>query len=93
MPAGLIMAKYGQFADAHKAASAMPAFKDVLDDQEILAALTYLKASWPIGLRVLQAMGNPGRAGMPREADRGDWKFPPNCWPRALRVNQTRDRT
>jgi mono/diheme cytochrome c family protein len=74
------MTKYGQFADApDKAASAMPAFKDVLDDQEILAVIAYIKASWPIGLRVLQAMGNPGRAGMPREADRGDWKFPPNC--------------
>jgi S-disulfanyl-L-cysteine oxidoreductase SoxD len=72
--------KYGKFAGAPaQAVSAMPGFKDALDDHEILAAIAFIKARWPTGLRVLQAMRNPGRAGMPPGADRGDWTFPPNC--------------
>ena len=72
--------KYGKFADApDQTASSMPAFKNVLDDQEILAVSAFIKASWPTGFRVLQATRNPGQAGMPPGADRTGWTLPPNC--------------
>jgi hypothetical protein len=57
----------------------MPAFKDLLTDQEILAIIAFIKRGWPIGLRASQAMLNPGYAGMPPEASRVAWKFPPTC--------------
>jgi mono/diheme cytochrome c family protein len=74
------MTKYGT-ADpaAPDAESAMPAFKDQLSDREILAVIAFLKARWPLGLRVSQALLNPGYAGMPADADRVEWRLPPTC--------------
>ena len=74
------MTKYGRFsADASTGLSAMPGFKGVLSDRNILAALAFIKARWPIGLRASQAMLNPGLAGMPAGAGEVEWSLPPNC--------------
>jgi len=72
--------KYGRFAaEAADHVSAMPAFAAILDDHQILAAVAFVKARWPLGLRVSQAMLNPGFAGMPVDADDVEWRLPPNC--------------
>jgi mono/diheme cytochrome c family protein len=72
--------KYGRFPDAAAtSASSMPAFKDILGDDDILAVIAYIKARWPVGLRVLQAARNPGQAGMPAIAGGANWTFPPDC--------------
>ncbi|MGA7259378.1 MAG: cytochrome c [Stellaceae bacterium] len=72
------MIKYGRFPSTPVgAASFMPAFRDVLDGREIIAATAFIKARWPTALRVSQAMLNPGRAGMPQRADQTEWRFPP----------------
>jgi S-disulfanyl-L-cysteine oxidoreductase SoxD len=86
------MTKYGRFASAPpRHMSYMPAFSDELSDHDILAAIAFIKARWPLGLRVAQAMLNPGHAGMPPEADKVDWKFPPAC-KSVLRQANTPDR-
>jgi len=59
--------------------SYMPAYADNLSDDQILAVLAYIKATWPLGLRVSQALLNPGYAGMPRNADTVEWRLPPTC--------------
>ena len=64
---------------AANAVSYMPAFKGVLDDREILAVIAFIKARWPIGLRIAQAMLNPGFVGMPKHSDNADWRLPPSC--------------
>jgi len=72
--------KFGHFAaEPISPAPAMPAFATILDDRQILAALAFIKARWPLGLRVSQAMLNPGFAGMPPDANDADWRLPPNC--------------
>jgi hypothetical protein len=72
--------KYGKPAKTPPAAvSFMPAFQDALNDRQILAIIAFIKARWPVGLRILQAMRNPGFAGMPANADAADWQLPPNC--------------
>jgi mono/diheme cytochrome c family protein len=72
--------KYGRFAaEPADPAPAMPAFATILDDDQILAALAFIKARWPLGLRVSQAMLNPGFAGMPTDANNVEWRLPPNC--------------
>jgi len=80
------MTKYGRFdttpADAR---SFMPAFKDVLSDADILAVIAFIKRRWPLGLRVSQAMLNPGQAGMPAEASHVAWKLPPTCMATVVR--------
>jgi hypothetical protein len=43
------------------------------------SALAFIKARWPLGLRVSQAMLNPGFAGMPADANHLEWRLPPNC--------------
>lgn len=74
------MTKYGRFPTApSRGASSMPAFEGVLADQEILAIIAFIKARWPLGLRIAQAMLNPGFAGMPAGADDSAWRLPPNC--------------
>ena len=72
------MVKLGRFDEAAPA-TAMPAFRDRLKDGEILAVIAFIKASWPVGLRVAQAMLNPGSAGLPAQAAQADWQFPPTC--------------
>ena len=72
--------KYGRFAaEPADPIPAMPAFAAILDDHQILAALAFIKARWPLGLRVSQAMLNPGLAGMPTDANDVEWRLPPNC--------------
>jgi cytochrome c5 len=72
--------KYGRFpSEPADVAPAMPAFAAILDDHMILAALAFIKARWPLGLRVAQAMLNPGFVGMPAGADDVEWRLPPNC--------------
>ena len=74
------MTKYGRFASApSRYVSYMPAFRDELSDQQILAVLAFIKARWPLGLRVAQAMLNPGHSGMPPDAAEAAWTFPPIC--------------
>ena len=74
------MTKEGTFAAMPPiAGSFMPAFKDALNDHQILAIVALIKARWPIGLRILHAMRNPGFAGMPANANNRGWDLPPNC--------------
>jgi mono/diheme cytochrome c family protein len=72
------MVKLGRFDEAGPA-TAMPAFQHRLNDSDILAVIAFIKASWPVGLRVVQAMRNPGSAGLPVQAAQADWQFPPTC--------------
>ena len=72
--------KFGRFAvEPADPVPAMPAFAAILDDQQVLAVLAFIKARWPLGLRVSQAMLNPGFAGMPTDANDVEWRLPPNC--------------
>jgi hypothetical protein len=67
----------------------MPAFRDSLSSEQITAVIAYIKASWPIGLRVSQAMLNPGKAGMPAHAEDVEWTLPPTCTISAQRWRAT----
>lgn len=60
--------------------SSMPEFGRRLPQADILAVVAFIKARWPIAMRVSQAALNPGGAGRPLHAD-GDWRFPPDCPP------------
>ena len=62
---------------AGDAPSRMPAFATSLSDGDITAVLAFIKARWPVAMRVTQSTLNPGSdrsAGEP-----GDWRFPPDC--------------
>ena len=59
--------------------SGMPAFGQRLTDRDIVAALAYIKAHWPVALRVVQAALNPHQAGAPRNTAGTDWRFPLIC--------------
>jgi mono/diheme cytochrome c family protein len=65
----------------------MPAFSGVLAQSDILAVLAFIKARWPISLRVAQAVLNPGGDGSPRKLP-PDWHFPPVCMPGGVSSNQ-----
>jgi hypothetical protein len=72
--------KYGRFESTPpERVSFMPAFKNRLTDDQILAIIAFIKRGWPIGLRASQATLNPGYPGMPPEASRVAWKSPPTC--------------
>lgn len=74
------MTKYGHFSGTPPGVrSYMPAFGGSLGDAQILAVIAFIKARWPLGLRVSQALLNPGYAGMPADAQAADWTFPPTC--------------
>jgi protein SCO1 len=74
------MTRNGRFASSDSTApSYMPAFRDFLTDREMTATLAFIKATWPLGLRISQAMLNPGHRGMPAHAAETDWTLPPNC--------------
>jgi len=63
-----------------RAPSYMPAFHEFLANEQIVAVIAYIKASWPVGLRISQALLNPGNAGMPAlSATDADWTLPPTC--------------
>ena len=76
-----VMTKEGRFpTTAATATSYMPAFRDSLADDQIIAAIAFIKANWSIGLRISQAQLNPGNAGIPVAAlDNDDWTLPPTC--------------
>ncbi len=72
--------RYGRFTTADPTIPTyMPAFDGVLDDEQILEVTAFIKARWPLGLRISQALLNPGYAGMPAHAQNEDWTFPPTC--------------
>jgi hypothetical protein len=74
------MPKYGRYAGAPRGkVSYMQAFTGILADREILAVIAFVKTRRPNGLRVAQAMLNPGFAGMPAGANTTRWRLPPNC--------------
>jgi mono/diheme cytochrome c family protein len=61
------------------APSFMPAFRKALTNQQIISTIAFIKATWPIGLRISQAMLNPGNRGMPVHATEVEWTLPPTC--------------
>ena len=69
--------------------SYMPAFRGLLTNQQIIATLAFIKATWPIGLRISQAMLNPGNRGMPAHAANVEWTLPPTCTISAQRWRTT----
>jgi mono/diheme cytochrome c family protein len=74
------MIKFGRFATTPATVkSYMPAYAQNLSDDQVLATIAYIKATWPLGLRVSQALLNPDYAGMPRNADTVEWRLPPTC--------------
>ena len=71
---------YGRFTDTPpNVPSYMPAFGSILNDAQILDVMAFIKARWPLGLRISQSLLNPGYAGMPAGTDSRDWTFPPTC--------------
>jgi len=74
------MTKFGRFPTTPATVkSYMPAYAQNLSDDRILAVIAYIKATWPIGLRVSQALLNPDYAGMPQNAETVEWRLPPTC--------------
>ena len=74
------MTKFGRFpATPATVKSYMPAYGPNLSDDQILATVAYIKATWPLGLRVSQALLNPDYAGMPQNAETVEWRLPPTC--------------
>jgi S-disulfanyl-L-cysteine oxidoreductase SoxD len=71
--------KLGGYDKAPTILAVMPASNNVLSDREILAVIAFIKARWPISLRVSQALLNPGYAGMPTKVSQVDWILPPTC--------------
>ena len=61
--------------------SDMPAFGSRLNRSDMQAVLTFIKAQWPVGMRAVQAVLNPGsEAALVELLDQdGDWTFPPDC--------------
>jgi mono/diheme cytochrome c family protein len=56
-------------------------FGAALAEADALAVVAFIKARWPVGLRVMQAMQNPSQAGMPVGAAADDWRLPIGCAP------------
>jgi S-disulfanyl-L-cysteine oxidoreductase SoxD len=74
------MTRNGRFPGSTSTSiSYMPAFRESLTDEQILSVIAFIKATWPIGLRISQALLNPDWAGMPANSANVDWTFPPNC--------------
>jgi S-disulfanyl-L-cysteine oxidoreductase SoxD len=74
------MTKFGRFSTIPpNVKSQMPAYEPHFSDEEILAVIAFIKAQWPLSLRVSQALLNPGYEGMPASADTVEWKLPPKC--------------
>jgi hypothetical protein len=67
----------------------MPAFRNSLTDQQITAAIAFVKATWPIGLRISQSLLNPDNRGMPARAENLEWTLPPTCTTSAQRWRTT----
>jgi S-disulfanyl-L-cysteine oxidoreductase SoxD len=74
------MTKFGRFPTTPATVkSYMPAYAQNISDDRILAVIAYIKATWPIGLRVSQALLNPAYAGMPQNTATVEWRLPPTC--------------
>jgi mono/diheme cytochrome c family protein len=74
------MTRDGRFPSAAPATpSYMPAYSESLTDEQIIEVVAYIKAAWPIGLRISQALLNPGNAGMPVHVADTGWTLPPTC--------------
>jgi mono/diheme cytochrome c family protein len=72
--------RYGRFTSTPlNVPSYMPAFESILNDEQILDVVAFIKARWPLGLRISQSLLNPGYAGMPANTETADWTFPPTC--------------
>jgi mono/diheme cytochrome c family protein len=72
--------RYGRSAATPpNVSSYMPAFEGILSDEQILDVMAFIKARWPLGLRISQSLLNPGYTGMPANAQTVDWTFPPTC--------------
>jgi S-disulfanyl-L-cysteine oxidoreductase SoxD len=72
--------KFGRFSTTPpNLKSYMPAYGQSLSDEQILSTIAYIKATWPVGLRVSQALLNPGYRGMPPNAQSVEWRLPPTC--------------
>jgi len=72
--------KYGRFPGVPKTVkSYMPAFEHRLSDSQILAVMSFIKARWPLGIRVSQSMLNPHFRGLPKDANKVAWTLPPTC--------------
>jgi mono/diheme cytochrome c family protein len=56
----------------------MPAFSSKLSDEDILAAIAFIKSRWPSSIQAAQSFLNPDHAGMPAHLD-SDWRLPPDC--------------
>lgn len=69
--------------------SHMPAFGKSLSDEQILSVIAFIKATWPLGLRISQAMLNPDGVGMPANSADVEWTLPPNCTGSAQRWRET----
>ena len=82
--------KYARWTRSDPATPYMPAFESKLDDADIVAVVAFMKRSWPLGLRVSQAMLNPGRAGMPANASSVEWRLPPTTCRGAAAAQQLR---
>jgi len=84
------MTRDGRFpATLPGAPSYMPAYAHFLTDQQMIEVVAFIKATWPIGLRISQAMLNPGNAGMPPHAADTEWTLPPTCTISAQRWRAT----
>jgi S-disulfanyl-L-cysteine oxidoreductase SoxD len=74
------MTKFGRFSTTEpNPNSQMPAYAPYFSDDEIVAVIAFVKAQWPLSLRVSQALLNPDFQGMPESANTVDWKLPPKC--------------
>jgi mono/diheme cytochrome c family protein len=61
------------------AGSPMPAFGNVLSDNEIWQVFAYVKSHWPENVRAFQRAGDP-YADLPADLP-ADWTYPPSCEP------------
>lgn len=77
------------FAMVREGLPFMPAFQLRVTDGQITATIAYIKATWPVGLRISQALLNPGHAGMPANVADSDWTLPPTCTISAQRWRTT----
>ena len=66
--------------EARSPRSRMPAFGALMPVGDIVAVLAFVKARWPLALRVAQAALDPGQP-QPRLPS-GAWRFPAECMPR-----------
>jgi hypothetical protein len=77
------------FAMVREGFSYMPAFRDVITDVQITATIAYIKATWPVGLRISQALLKPRPRRHAGNVTDSDWTLPPTCTISAQRWRTT----